>query len=79
MSSIVVCCPHCFDPVFIEQLNCGIFRHAVLKHNREQIDPHAPKEECDKHVLEKTIYGCGKPFTVVKTGDSYVSEKCDYV
>ena len=36
-------CPHCQEFIIIEQLNCGIFRHGVLKKSGKQINPHASK------------------------------------
>jgi hypothetical protein len=41
---LIVECPHCKDPVLIQQLNCRIFRHGTLKHNGIQMEPHTPKE-----------------------------------
>ena len=29
MDSIVEC-PHCNEPIIIEKLNCGIFRHGII-------------------------------------------------
>jgi hypothetical protein len=72
-------CPHCNDCIYIEEINCGIFRHGVFKATREQIPPHASNAECDRHVLENTIYGCGKPFRVSVIQDNLVVEICDYV
>ena len=78
--NIVVQCPHCGDFIFIDQLNCQIFRHAVLISNREQINPHASKEECDSFVERGLVYGCAKPFRLVKTNDgAFVVEKCNYI
>lgn len=78
--NIVVQCPHCSDFIFIDQLNCQIFRHGVFISNREQINPHASKEECDSLIQCKLIYGCGKPFTLVKMNDgTFVAEKCNYI
>lgn len=57
-------CPHCQQKIWIEELNCGIFRCGVLKENGEQIPPHASKEECNKYI-QKGIYGCGKPFQII--------------
>lgn len=75
---LVIQCPHCNDYVLITELNCKIFRHGVFIHNGNQIDPHSSKEKCDFFIANKQIYGCGKPFHLIKQGNSYVSEKCEY-
>jgi hypothetical protein len=69
-------CPHCTGEILVHnnELNCRIFRHAVLK-NGNQINPHAPKEECERLIKNNEIYGCGKPFQVI--GDKAV--ECDYL
>jgi hypothetical protein len=78
--NIVVQCPHCSDFIFIDQLNCQIFRHGVFISNREQINPHASKEVCDSLIQRKLIHGCGKPFKLVKTNDGiFLAEKCNYI
>jgi hypothetical protein len=78
--NIIVTCPHCGDFISIFELNCQIFRHAVLISNGEQINPHASKEVCDSLVASRLIYGCGKPFRLVKTNDgTFIAEKCEYI
>ncbi len=59
-----VACPHCgcLVQVFKNEIKCTIFRHAVYKDTRRQMDPHSKKEDCDSASREGTIYGCGKPF-----------------
>ena len=77
----IVKCPHCDQQIEILEINCAIFRHGVFKHSGEQIDPHSSEEMCNKYVEENLIYGCGKPFRIVKNNDTneiYV-EKCDYI
>lgn len=61
---ILIFCPHCGDPILIEQLNCRIFRHGTFITTGEQINPHEPKELCDLYIKNKEIYGCGKPFEI---------------
>jgi hypothetical protein len=80
-SLIIVTCPHCESLVEIAQLNCCIFRHAILKSTMQQIDPHTCKEMCDEYVTKGLIYGCGKPFRVAHDDREkcYVATKCDYV
>ena len=77
---LVVECPHCKECVVIEKLNCHIFRHGVLRETGKQMDPHAPKEVCDELSTNNQIFGCGKPFKVVKKEDGiYISEICEYI
>jgi hypothetical protein len=61
----IVVCPNCNDYVIIKELNCGIFRHGILKTTGEQIDPHSSKDVCDMFVLNDLIYGCSKPFRII--------------
>ena len=75
----IIKCPHCNDYIFIEELNCKIFRHGVLINNGKQIDPHSSKEECDFFISNKLIYGCGKPFKIEKIGQIYEAFLCDYI
>lgn len=75
----VFICPHCIEYVIIEKLNCGIFRHGVIKTTGKQIDPHASKEICDNLFKKNVIYGCGKPFKIFKDENEFKIEKCDYI
>lgn len=75
----VVICPHCGGTLIIEQINCNIFRHGVYKINGEQINPHLPKNECDRLSRDNLIYGCGKPFTTVNKDNEIIAEICDYI
>lgn len=74
-------CPHCelLIIINIKEINCGIFRHGVLKNNLEQINPHECKLNCDTLVNKDLIYGCGKPFQIIKQNDNYIIEICDYI
>ena len=76
--NIIVNCPNCNNPVLIEQLNCGIFRHGILKSNNYQINPHASKEECEYYIKNDLIYGCGKPFKILDN-NKFKTEICEYV
>ena len=77
---LIVDCPHCKEPVLIEKLNCHIFRHGIIKETGKQMDPHAPKNICDELVANNQIFGCGKPFKMVKKEDvTYISEICEYI
>ena len=75
----IVYCPHCKDPVEIIQLNCCIFRHAILKSNHSQINPHASLEECIKLLSNNLIYGCGKPFRIIVNNSDLEAIVCDYI
>jgi len=72
-------CPSCNEYIYIEQLNCNIFRHGVLKKNGEQIDPHSSKEICDNLFNNNEIYGCGKPFIIKMINNDYKAIICDYI
>lgn len=75
-----VICPHCSDLIWIEQINCGIFRHGVFKHNHQQIPPHAPKEECEHFISQNLIYGCGQPFRIrLDVNGQPIVEICDWI
>ena len=71
-------CPHCNMLVVINrnEVNCRIFRHGTFKSTMQQIDPHLPKAECDKLVIQGEIYGCGKPFKLLDTDQAI---KCEYI
>lgn len=77
---IVVECPHCHLSVWIEEINCAIFRHGVFRDTHVQVPPHASKTECDDLVARDLIIGCGKPFRVVVDGDANATAVvCDYI
>ena len=79
-TELIVECPHCKSSIIIEKLNCHIFRHGIMKDVGKQIDPHASKEICDELITKKLIFGCGKPFKVVKKEDGvYITEICEYI
>jgi hypothetical protein len=81
MDNNIVVCPHCNDYVVIEELNCCIFRHGINKTDGTQIDPHLPKPECDRLFQNNLIFGCGKPFRIIKGENMEIIgvEKCDYI
>lgn len=74
-----IICPHCEEPVLIEKLNCSIFRHGIMKDTLQQMDPHCPKEECERLFSCGLIYGCGKPFKITKTDAGICVEICEYI
>jgi len=83
--NIITPCPHCFDEVIIieNEINCGIFRHAVYKDSLQPINPHASKQECERLIEEDKVYGCAKPFKLekIKDGeiDRFIAIICDYI
>ena len=78
---IIVNCPHCNSPIYIEKkdFNCHIFRHGIMKSTLKQIDPHLDKENCDRLKRENLIFGCGKPFKLIKIDNDYKTIICDYI
>lgn len=79
-------CPHCNEYFIVNknEINCGIFRHAVLRTNNLPINPHETKENCDNMVVNGMVYGCAKPFKITQTiGENmtsqYIVEICDYI
>jgi len=75
----IIICPHCDAPILIEKLNCGIFRHGIIKKTGKQVDPHASKDLCDNLITQDMIYGCGKPFQIVEKEGSFVVTICEYI
>lgn len=79
---MVVTCPHCHEYVIIEQINCGIFRHGVVKSTGKSIHPHASKQACNQYLKKGLIYGCGRPFKIVMDVSSVEIMEitmCDYI
>ena len=75
-------CPHCEGCVIVYscELNCRIFRHGTFIRTGKPIPPHSSKIDCDRWASLRRIYGCGKPFQVVRSSDG--NEKavtCDYI
>lgn len=76
-------CPHCecYTQVPVNEVNCQIFRHGIMKTNGQQVNPHASKKECDDLVEKDLVYGCCKPFRIYRGNDGryeYV-DACDYI
>ena len=74
-------CPHCLDEIIVhnQELNCRIFRHAIMKDTYIQVDPHLSKISCEKLIEENKVIGCGKPFEIIYTiKDGYIAVVCDY-
>jgi hypothetical protein len=77
---MIISCPHCKEYIEIEKINCGIFRHGVLKNNGEQIHPHSSEELCNFYIQNNKIFGCGKPFQIIFTSeDNYEIQICGYI
>ena len=82
-SKVLTCsCPYpeCSITIEVVEINCAIFRCGVYKNKNgpeygKQIDPHLPKQECDRIKKEDKIWGCGRPFKLVD-GKLIV---CDYI
>jgi hypothetical protein len=72
-------CPHCKEYIIIEQINCAIFRHGILKLNFQQINPHLSKNECDELKEKDLIYGCGKPFKLENKDNVWIAIECEYI
>jgi hypothetical protein len=79
-NNIIVKCPHCdlLIQILIKEFNCKIFRHGILKSNYKQIDPHLPKNKCDELKANDLIYGCGKPYELMKKNDKWIAVACEY-
>ena len=78
-TEFIVTCPQCNNPVIIEKLNCGIFRHGILISNGRPVSPHSSKDKCDELIRKNLIYGCGKPFQIIKKGDVFMISICEYI
>lgn len=76
---ILVNCPHCDQFIEVIAINCAIFRCGIYKDTNVQIPPHLSKIECDNLSTNDKIYGCSKPFKIIKTNDKYSTVKCDYI
>ena len=78
---LYVTCPHCHAEIEVQplELNCAIFRHGAYKDTLEPIDPHTPKDICDTLVKYEAIYGCGKPFQIIRDPSGIRAVECDYI
>ena len=75
----IVICPHCKDPIIIQKINCGIFRHGVFKQTGKQMKPHLDQSACEQLFNNHIIYGCGKPFKIVQKNDILTAIECGYI
>lgn len=77
---LIIQCPHCGLQIIIEQINCAIFRHGMLKLTGEQIPPHSSKTTCDQLIQMDLVYGCAKPFRLVQDSSGcWIGVICDYI
>lgn len=81
MDELVFVCVHCRQSFVIRRrdLNCRILRHGVYRKTLKPIDPHAPKEVCDRLFRDEQIYGCGKPMRIVGEEPNLKVEECGYI
>lgn len=79
MTNTTITCPHCGGKAIIEQLNCGIFRHAIFKDGNQQVNPHADEATCNWWISQKLIYGCGQPFQIIVKENKFIAIKCGFI
>jgi hypothetical protein len=79
MEDFIIKCPNCNEFTMIQQINCGIFRHGIIKKTGQQIDPHLNKELCEQLINNNEIYGCGKPFQIIINNNKIEINICDYI
>jgi hypothetical protein len=76
-------CPHCSATIQVmsTEVNCQIFRHGVIKHSGEPVNPHESKEHCEKLVEMNLAHGCCKPFQLFRGSNGLIEyvEKCDWI
>jgi hypothetical protein len=74
-------CPHCHINIVAmkNEINCLIFRCGQFKKTGENIPPHMSKIECDRLKLRDLIYGCSKPFRLVRSNKNFKVEPCGYI
>ena len=80
-SDLVFCCPHCDGAIFVaaKDINCKIFRHAVYKKTHKIINPHESKRKCQELLKRGKIWGCAKPFKLIKKQGKWIPVICDYI
>lgn len=73
-------CPHCGIIIEVEenQVNCQIFRCGRMKSTGKQVNPHSPKEHCDRLLEKGLVWGCCKPFKFFNDTSPYV-DICGYI
>ena len=65
---VVVHCPHCRLPASItsQEIDAGAIYHGVMKKNGHKIQKRIPPEWVQYLKSNDLIYGCGKPFMVLR-------------
>ena len=76
-------CPQCNLLIQVKrnEINCKIFRHAILKSSNQQINPHSSKDYCEELITNDLVYGCAKPFCIKvdKNNVPIYVESCGYI
>lgn len=65
-TNILVFCPHCNEPIIIENLTNHSFRHGIYKSTLKQIPLFITDELSADYVKNGLIYGCGKTFMILQ-------------
>ena len=76
-SGFIVSCPSCGIYIEILTIACGIYRCGIFKETGLQVNPHLPKDQCERIVKQNLIFGCGKPFRI--TDKNTPPELCEYL
>jgi hypothetical protein len=77
---MIIECPHCQTFVLIEEIYCGIFRHGQYKDGYKFVEPHMSENDCKRLLESDLVYGCMKPFRIVKKSkNEYNVEICGYI
>jgi hypothetical protein len=77
---MIFTCPHCKELFSVApgEVNCRIFRHFVFS-NFAQLDPHAPRAECERVARSGLGYGCAGPIELVRDENGqWAAAACDY-
>ena len=76
---LILLCPNCEEYVEIQEINCGIFRHAIYKNTLSQVNSHLPENECKNLLENNQVFGCCKPFKLENIEGELKAVKCDYI
>ena len=78
-SSYLFDCPHCNGTIEVKknEINCCIFRHGIFKSTGQPVNPHMPKAQCERLVINDIVYGCCKPFQFFP--NEKMIKPCDYI
>ena len=80
-NNLIFDCPHCKLQILvhIDDIRCGIFRHAVMKNGYQAVNPHLSEADCQRMILFDLVYGCCLPFQIIRNGDGHQAVKCGYI